>query len=48
MAGAPLWPVDQEAVGMLLSGSATGTAWEARVAALVVASIAALVAAVFR
>lgn len=45
MAGAPLWPVDQEAVGMLLSGSATGTAWEARVAALVVASIAALVAA---
>lgn len=30
---------------MLLSGSATGTAWEARVAALVVASIAALVAA---
>ena len=30
---------------MLLSGSATGTAWEARMAALVVASIAALVAA---
>ncbi len=45
MAGAPPWPVDQEAIGMLLSGSATGTAWEARMAALVVASIAALVAA---
>lgn len=45
MAGAPPWPVDQEAIGMLLSGSATGTAWEARVAALWVASIAALVAA---
>lgn len=30
---------------MLLTGSATGTAWEARVAALVVASMAALVAA---
>jgi putative copper resistance protein D len=45
MAGAPPWPVDREAIGMLLSGSATGTAWEARVAALAVASIAALVAA---
>lgn len=45
MAGAPPWPIDQEAIGMLLSGSATGTAWEARMAALVVASIAALVAA---
>lgn len=44
MAGAPPWPVDREAIGMLLSGSATGTAWEARVASLVVASIAALVA----
>ena len=45
MAWAPPWPIDQEAIGMLLSGSATGTAWEARMAALVVASIAALVAA---
>ncbi|WP_238995157.1 copper homeostasis membrane protein CopD [Sphingomonas solaris] len=45
MAGAPPWPVDQDAIGMLLSGSATGTAWEARMAALGVASIAALVAA---
>lgn len=45
MAGVPAWPVDREAIGMLLTGSATGTAWEARVAALVVASMAALVAA---
>lgn len=45
MAGAPPWPIDREAVGMLLTGSATGTAWEARMAALVVASIAALIAA---
>ena len=44
MAGAPPWPVDREAIGVLLSGSATGTAWAARIAALVVASIAALVA----
>ena len=45
MAGVPAWLVDREAIGMLLTGSATGTAWEARVAALVVASMAALVAA---
>lgn len=45
MAGVPAGPVDREAIGMLLTGSATGTAWEARVAALVVASMAALVAA---
>ncbi|RSV14828.1 copper resistance protein CopD [Sphingomonas sp. ABOLG] len=45
MAGAPPWPVDREAIGMLLSGSATGIAWEARMAALAVASIAALLAA---
>jgi len=44
MAGAPPWPIDQEAIGMLLSGSATGTAWEARMAALVVVLIAALMA----
>ena len=44
MAGAPPWPVDLEAIGMLLSGSPTGKAWEARIAALVVASIAAVVA----
>lgn len=44
MAGAPAWPIDREAIGMLLSGSATGAAWEARMAALAVALIAALVA----
>jgi putative copper resistance protein D len=41
MAGTPAWPVDREAVGMLLAGSAVGTAWEVRMAALAVASIVA-------
>ena len=41
MMGTPTWPVDREAVGMLLTGSATGTAWMARVAALLVAAVAA-------
>jgi len=45
MAGAPPWPIDREAIGMLLTGSATGTAWEARMVALVVASVVALIAA---
>ena len=45
MAGTPPWPIDREAIGMLLSGSATGAAWEARMVALVVASIIALIAA---
>lgn len=45
MAGAPAWPIDREAIGMLLTGSATGTAWEARMVALIVAVIAALIAA---
>lgn len=45
MAGAPAWPIDREAIGMLLTGSATGAAWEARMVALVVASIVALIAA---
>ncbi|MES3045380.1 copper homeostasis membrane protein CopD [Sphingomonas faeni] len=45
MAGAPPWPIDREAVGMLLSDSATGTAWKVRMIALLVASIAALIAA---
>ena len=45
MAGRPPWPVDREAIGMLLSDSATGTAWKIRMIALVVASIAALMAA---
>jgi putative copper resistance protein D len=45
MAGTPPWPIDREAIGMLLSGSATGAAWEARMVALVVASLIALIAA---
>ncbi|BCA64369.1 hypothetical protein HMP09_p0017 (plasmid) [Sphingomonas sp. HMP9] len=45
MAGTPPWPIDRDAIGVLLSGSATGTAWEARMAALVVAAVVALVAA---
>jgi putative copper resistance protein D len=45
MAGVPAWPIDREAIGMLLSGSATGAAWEVRMVALVVALIAALLAA---
>jgi putative copper resistance protein D len=45
MAGAPPWPIDREAIGMLLTGSATGAAWETRMVALVVASIVALIAA---
>ena len=44
MAGTPPWPIDRDAIGMLLSGSATGTAWETRMVALVVAALAALVA----
>ncbi|HEX8414541.1 MAG TPA: copper homeostasis membrane protein CopD [Sphingomicrobium sp.] len=45
MAGTPAWPIDREAIEMLLSGSATGAAWKARMAALTVASCAALWAA---
>lgn len=45
MAGTPPWPIDHEAVGILLTGSATGAAWKARMAALAVATPAALVAA---
>lgn len=45
MAGSPLWPVDQEAVGGLLTGSAIGTAWKIRILALVIAAPAAMLAA---
>ena len=44
MMGAPPWPVDREAVGMLLTGSLMGTAWKARMAALLVAGLAAAAA----
>lgn len=45
MAGTPPWPIDRDAIGMLLSGSAMGMAWKSRMAALIVAALAALVAA---
>lgn len=44
MAGSPLWPIDQVAVGALLDGTPTGTAWKVRMAALAVAGGAALLA----
>ena len=44
MMGTPPWPVDREAVGMLLSDSAMGAAWKARMAALLVAWLAAFAA----
>jgi putative copper resistance protein D len=45
LAGRPPWPIDRDAIAMLLSGSATGTAWQVRVVALVLAMLAALAAA---
>ncbi|WP_343526193.1 copper homeostasis membrane protein CopD [Sphingomonas sp.] len=42
MVGAPAWPIDREAIAMLLSGSATGTAWLVRMIALILASLAAM------
>ncbi len=37
MAGTPAWPPDRAALGVLLSGSAVGTAWQARMVALLIA-----------
>lgn len=45
MAGTPAWPVDHEAVGALLTGSAIGAAWKLRIAMLVLATLAAMFAA---
>ena len=45
MAGTPLWPIDREAIGALLTGSAIGAAWKLRMVALVGAALAALLAA---
>ena len=42
MMGTLVWPVDGQAVGMLLSDSAMGAAWKARMAALLVAGLAAV------
>lgn len=45
MAGTPPWPLDEEAIGGLLTGSAVGAAWKLRVGALAVAALAAMLAA---
>lgn len=45
MMGTPPWPIDREAVGMLLDQPRIGTAWKLRVAALALAALAALFAA---
>lgn len=42
MAGTGPWPVDRSAVEALLGGSAIGTSWIVRIAALVVAAVAAV------
>jgi len=42
MADLPLWPVDRAAIDGVLSGSAIGTAWKVRMAALLLAGLAAL------
>lgn len=39
MAGTPPWPIDRDAIDGVLSGSATGTAWKARMGALVLAGV---------
>lgn len=43
MAGTPAWPIDREAVGALLTGSAIGAAWKLRMVMLVLAALAALI-----
>jgi putative copper resistance protein D len=45
MAGTPPWPIDQEAIGGLLTGSAIGAAWKVRMIALAIAAVAAMAAA---
>lgn len=44
MMGTPPWQVDEQAVGMLLADSAMSAAWKARMAALLVAGLAAVAA----
>lgn len=41
MAGTPFWPIDRQAAGALLAGSAVGAAWALRLVALAVATFAA-------
>ena len=43
MAGTPAWPIDREAVGALLTGSAIGAAWKLRMVMVALAALAALV-----
>lgn len=45
MTGTPPWPIDHEAVGMLLDQPGIGTAWKVRVASLAVMLLAGLLAA---
>lgn len=45
MAGTPAWPIDREAVGALLTGSAIGAAWKLRMVMLAFAGLSALFAA---
>lgn len=45
MMGTPPWPIDHDAVGMLLDQPGIGTAWKVRIAALGVATLAGLLAA---
>lgn len=45
MAGTSLWPIDQQAIGALLTSSAVGSAWKLRIVALVVAAVAAMLTA---
>lgn len=42
MAGTPVWPIDLQAVDALIAGSSIGLAWEVRIAALALATLAAL------
>ena len=41
MAGLPVWPIDTDTLGVVLSGTSVGSAWIARLAALLVAGMAA-------
>ncbi|KXV19173.1 copper resistance protein CopD [Acetobacter malorum] len=45
MAGTPAWPVDRDAIGALLTGSSIGAAWKLRMAAIIAAGLAAMLAA---
>lgn len=41
MAGTPAWPIDHDAISMILSGTSIGTAWKARMVALAYISLVA-------